>query len=609
METTSRYPRFHKYITRVYLVIICLLAISLPISYLIRKQPTVRDIIGIIIDSNTNHHPTFAIYRLGGLSDRLRRFGSSQSSYSTSTANDDEINYDLEEALRPPPPNYNIALGGAGLPPPYPNDFIEGNTQNSESNNTSPPQMSERFVPPRRPVPSIPSSSSLRRPVHLIPSLPPSSSQSTSQDGSSPIIVDSPLRRSIPQSSRRTVPSIPTSSSSTTTITSLDNKPQQPRRPVPLTPTSSSSSLYKIYSAKSSGGSGAFIYVNAEGNKSCSNLCIAIFSLIATGVAVAVSACCYLCHKKFVKKEKLLPSSVTNDTLDLEGQPTLPSYDSQPPAYSELRHSNSSSQLPHSEAFKDAEGFFKNNQPSNSLPPDNVIQELLKQDTYSSWKFLPEKILEQLEIILSNEDGRELTFNNSKKKGLKYNEIIVQSNLPFFNPKKCIDNEKREVEKNEEDYELHYFEISIIEKSDDVTKVAIGLTTKPYPYYRMPGYNKYSIGYHSDSGHKYQDSQYDSQEYGPKWGESGDTIGCGYKPSSGEVFFTKDGEYLGKAHSYNDEKLVWYPTVGVEGTCKLEVNFGDSHSMFKYKPARSFGPGAQGGWLYKHLSPKKWSEV
>src|SRR6266480_5424794 len=116
----------------------------------------------------------------------------------------------------------------------------------------------------------------------------------------------------------------------------------------------------------------------------------------------------------------------------------------------------------------------------------------------------------------------------------------------------------------------------------------------------MPGYNFYSIGYHSDNGHKYQDSQFNSQEFGPNWGELGDTIGCGYKPYSREIFFTKDGEYLGVAYSY-EEDHVWYPTIGVEGSCKLDVNFGDDHTMFKYTHARSFGPGAQGGWLYKHL--------
>jgi len=226
-----------------------------------------------------------------------------------------------------------------------------------------------------------------------------------------------------------------------------------------------------VYSAKGSGGGsgGAFIYIS-NGNPICSSLCIAIFSLIGIGLMVALSTCCYCLHKRFVKKEKK-SSSNFNDTLDLEEQ-TLPSYDSQPPAYSEIRHS---------EAFHDALGFFRNNPPSDSLPPNDLIQELSKQDTYSSWKFVPEKILEQLEIVLTNDNGRGLTFNNSKRKGLKYHEIVVQSNLPFFNPKNSIvDNEKREVD----DDELHYFEVSIIDKSDDVVKIAIGLATKPYPYYR-----------------------------------------------------------------------------------------------------------------------------
>ncbi|GBB90293.1 hypothetical protein RclHR1_01720014 [Rhizophagus clarus] len=305
----------------------------------------------------------------------------------------------------------------------------------------------------------------------------------------------------------------------------------------------------------------------------------------------------------------------TNDLNDLE-QPSLPTYDSQPPAYSEL---SSPPPIPpilvHSESFDDAEEFFKNNEINDSLPSNDVIQELLNKDTYSYWKFIPEKILMQLGIVSVENDGRDLIISNSKKKGLKYSEIMVQSNLPFFNPKKVINNEKIELEevkeKNKENSfdDLHYFEMTITEKSDDLTKIAVGLTTNPYPYYRLPGYNKFSIGYHSDNGNKYHNSQFNSQEYGPKWGEIGDTIGCGYKPSSREVFFTKDGKYLGVAHTYGGDDHLWYPTIGAEGSCKIDVNFGDSHTMFKYKQARSYGPGAQGGWLYKHLDPsKKWAE-
>ncbi|RGB34980.1 SPRY domain-containing protein [Rhizophagus diaphanus] len=367
-------------------------------------------------------------------------------------------------------------------------------------------------------------------------------------------------------------------------------------------------------------GGGTIIVVNQDGNKSCSNGCIALFSLLGIGIAVAISSCVYWYSKRYGIKKKYNSSSnvmITNDLNDLNDleQPSLPTYDSQPPAYSEL--SNPPPVPPtliHSESFDDAEEFFRNNETIDSLPSNDVIQELLNQDDYSYWKFTPEKILMQLEIVIVRNNGRELILNNSKKKGLKYNEIMIQSNLPFFNPKKIFNNEKIELEevkeKNNDNLfeDLHYFEITIAEKSDDVTKIAIGLTTNPYPYYRLPGYNKYSIGYHSENGNKYQDSQFNLQEYGPKWSEIGNTVGCGYRSSSGEVFFTKDGEYLGVAHSYGDDDHVWYPTIGAEGTCKIEVNFGDSHNMFKYKPARSYGPGAQGGWLYKHLDPsKKWA--
>lgn len=198
-----------------------------------------------------NNHPTFASYRLGGLTEIFRRYGGNNG---TPNANDDEINSEIEAALRPPPPAYSTALQGAGLPPPYASsNNIEINIHNSEI-----PQMSET---PRRPVPSVPSSSSLRRPVPPIPQQQQSthstqsirSTQSTqsiqstqyehftSQDSPS-IISDSHTRRFVPpiptssfdsisQPSKRPVPPIPSSS--------VDNTSQPPKRPVPPIPSSS----------------------------------------------------------------------------------------------------------------------------------------------------------------------------------------------------------------------------------------------------------------------------------------------------------------------------------------------------------------------------------
>lgn len=45
--------------------------------------------------------------------------------------------------------------------------------------------------------------------------------------------------------------------------------------------------------------------------------------------------------------------------------------------------------------------------------------------------------------------------------------------------------------------EIFYFEIEILQM-DPQTTVAIGLCCKPYPHWRLPGWNAQSIGYHSD---------------------------------------------------------------------------------------------------------------
>lgn len=125
---------------------------------------------------------------------------------------------------------------------------------------------------------------------------------------------------------------------------------------------------------------------------------------------------------------------------------------------------------------------------------------------------------------------------------------------------------------------LHYFEIQVLEKHNPDVVLAIGLSTKPYPVFRMPGWNKYSIGYHSDDGHKFCDDATGGQEYGPSW-TVGDTVGCGYSPEHGRVFFTLNGRLIGDAfHSL--EAHSYYPTVGADGPATVSVNFGKE--QFRY---------------------------
>ncbi|CAG8646531.1 24750_t:CDS:2, partial [Racocetra persica] len=132
---------------------------------------------------------------------------------------------------------------------------------------------------------------------------------------------------------------------------------------------------------------------------------------------------------------------------------------------------------------------------------------------------------------------------------------------------------------------FHYFEITIISNPNkrDST-IAIGVTTKPYPSFRLPGWNKHSAGYHSDDGHKFNNDGLGGRSYGERWGDVGDIIGCGYYPDTGIVFFTKNGEFQGNA--FSGLKHIWFPTVGADNKCKVEVNFGDGEKEFRFVEAR-----------------------
>ena len=60
----------------------------------------------------------------------------------------------------------------------------------------------------------------------------------------------------------------------------------------------------------------------------------------------------------------------------------------------------------------------------------------------------------------------------------------------------------------------------------------------------MPGWSQGSWGYHGDDGKMFIGNPI-GITYGPTYG-TGDTVGCGVDFMSRSVFFTKNGEKLGK---------------------------------------------------------------
>ncbi|PKC15302.1 SPRY-domain-containing protein [Rhizophagus irregularis] len=228
----------------------------------------------------------------------------------------------------------------------------------------------------------------------------------------------------------------------------------------------------------------------------------------------------------------------------------------------------------------------------------------LKRLGIKAWKFTPESRFLSLNIVRiddkivrveNEEDEVESVYNGETDKirvvdndknddiiiKISFNaksDVMIQTNYPLFNINKALNMQyPPPIE-----YWFYYYEITILSNpNNDQTIIAIGLATKNYSINRLPGCDTHSVGFHSDEGRTFHNEGYTGSKYAEKWGKVNDVIGCGYCPNTGQIFFTMNGKNLGIAYTslfYN-----WYPTIGSNGFCSLNVNFGQK--KFKYKEA------------------------
>ncbi|UPX16429.1 Protein ssh4, variant 2 [Ascochyta rabiei] len=212
-----------------------------------------------------------------------------------------------------------------------------------------------------------------------------------------------------------------------------------------------------------------------------------------------------------------------------------------------------------------AKAFVQVNPPESVQTDISLSQFLAIQEKgVSAWEFEPE-----LEIANCFVEGRtEIEFFDS--------ECSVQSNLPI--PKQN---------------EVYYWEAKIYEKPEN-TSIAIGVTTKPYPLFRLPGYHKSSISYGSNGNRRYN-QPFTPSAYGPAYVQ-GDVIGVGYRPRTGTVFFTRNGKKLDDvAHGLKTQNF--FPTVGAQGPCQVHVNFGQMGFVFIEANVKKWGLAPQTGSL------------
>jgi hypothetical protein len=133
--------------------------------------------------------------------------------------------------------------------------------------------------------------------------------------------------------------------------------------------------------------------------------------------------------------------------------------------------------------------------------------------------------------------------------------------------------------------EVYYWEVKMFDLPS-TTNVAVGLATKPYPSFRLPGHARFSIAYHSN-GDKSYNYPFTSTTFNSILKE-GDVLGIGYRPRSGTVFYTRNGRKMDDAFTglmnYN-----LFPTVGADGPCSVHVNLGQAGFVFIEANVKKWG--------------------
>ncbi|KAF8525080.1 SPRY-domain-containing protein [Hysterangium stoloniferum] len=205
---------------------------------------------------------------------------------------------------------------------------------------------------------------------------------------------------------------------------------------------------------------------------------------------------------------------------------------------------------------------FQIQTPPNSMPTDITLSQFLaiQEKGVSAWSFEPDYESSPSLLVHSR---TELTFLPDPS-----SSSSVQSNLPL--PKLN---------------EVYYWEVKLFDLPS-TTNVSVGLATKPYPSFRLPGHNRYSIAYHSN-GDKSHNYPFTHATFGPSLKE-GDVLGVGYRPRSGTVFFTRNGRKLEDAF-VGLTKWNLFPTVGADGPCSVHVNLGQSGFVFIEANVKKWG--------------------
>lgn len=145
-----------------------------------------------------------------------------------------------------------------------------------------------------------------------------------------------------------------------------------------------------------------------------------------------------------------------------------------------------------------------------------------------------------------------------------------------------------------------YFEVKVFEFCNEANAhFGIGLVTKPYPLFRLPGYNSFSVAYELTGNlkinkpfptplqqHMGERSVHNALVLPPLL--QSDVVGFGYVMSSGTIFITRNGKKL--LDVMKGCFVDMYPAIGCFSTnARFQANFGQLGFVWIEANVRRFG--------------------
>ncbi|KAL6067333.1 IgA-specific serine endopeptidase [Balamuthia mandrillaris] len=181
--------------------------------------------------------------------------------------------------------------------------------------------------------------------------------------------------------------------------------------------------------------------------------------------------------------------------------------------------------------------------------------------------------------------GKQISMDERGKLNMELSNTRKGANLQLCGDGLTVEYIREEIAETSQpfrrigDETIAYFEVTVLNQGLK-GYIAIGLTDRNFPLNKQPGWVKQSYGYHGDDGQVYH-NQGSGIPFGPRFG-TGDVVGCGLNYDTGEVFFTKNGAFLGVGWTDARNKEL-FPSVGLHSPEeKVLFNFGKKPFKFNF---------------------------